>query len=161
MKHPVRTFFRRMALRRGRSTVPTALLPLTKVRGAAVFVDTTDPGEDTERVCHAVQQFFDYNGIPVLILCPAKRDVNWRGFLRKRVRGTRETRKEDLFISLAASPDNFAAEYESRCSAARFKVGRCQLPGDVFDLVVSVPENGETSQLAVFSAIKDYLNKIR
>ena len=161
MKNPLVTFGRWMALRRGRSTVPTELLPLAKVHGAMVFVDTTVPEEDPEHVCRAVQQFFDYQGVPVLILCPAKRDVNWRGFIKKRVRGTNVSRQEDLFISLAASPDNFAAEYEARCSKARFKVGRCQLPGDVFDLVVAVPDNGESSQLAVFSAIKDYLNKIR
>ena len=161
MKNPLVTLCRRMALRRGHSTAPTGLLPLAKVHGATVYVDTTVPDEDADRVCGAVQQFFDYQGIPVQILCPAKRDVNWRGFIKKRVRGTRETRHEDLLISLAASPENFAAEYEARCSAARFKVGRCQLPGDVFDLVVAVPENGESSQLAAFSAIKDYLNKIR
>ncbi|MBR4524682.1 MAG: hypothetical protein IKP15_03935 [Bacteroidales bacterium] len=161
MKNPLVSFCRWMALRRGRSTVPTKLLPLAKVRVAKVFVDTTVPDEDPERVCRAVQQFFDYQGIPVLILCPAKRDVNWRGFLKKRVRGSHESRQDDLFISLAASPENFAAEYEARCSTAIFKVGRCQLPGDVFDLVVAVPENGESSQLAAFSAIKDYLNKIR
>ena len=161
MKNPIVAFCRWIALRRDRSTVPTALLPLTKVHEAMVFVDTMTADEDSDRVCRAVQQFFDYQGIPVQILCPSKRDVNWWGYLRKRVRGTREFRQEDLFISLAASPDNFAAAFEARCSTARFKVGRCQLSGEVFDLVVAVPENGEASQLAAFSAIKDYLNKIR
>ena len=161
MKNPIVTFFRWMALRRGRSTVPTTLLPLAKVRGATVFVDTTVPDEDPERISRTVQQFFDYQGIPVTILCPGKKDLNWRGFLRKRLRVTGEPRQEDLFISLAASTEYFAAEYEARCSKARFKVGRCQLPGDVFDLVVAVPEDGEATQTAAFAAIKDYLNKIR
>lgn len=161
MKNPVVTIIRRIALQQGRSTVPTTLLPLAKVRGAVVYVNAMVPDEDTDRICRSVQQFFDYQGIPVQILCATKENLNWRGFLRKRVRGTRETRTEDLFISLATSPEDFASEYEARCSPARFKVGCCQLPGNVFDLVVAVPENGESSLLALFSAIKDYLNKIR
>ena len=161
MKNPLLTFFRWLALRQDHSTVPTTLMPLAKVKLATVFVDTTQPEEDPARVCRAVQQFFDYHGIPVTILCPKKGDLNLLGCLRQKVRGTRESRQEDLFISLAASPDNFAAEYEARCSPARFKVGRCRLKGDVFDLVVAVPENGEASQTAAFAAIKDYLNKIR
>lgn len=161
MKNPVVTIIRRIALQQGRSTVPTTLLPLAKVRGAVVYVNAMAPDEDAGNVCHSVQQFFDYQGIPVQILCATKENLNWRGFLRKRVRGTRETRTEDLFISLATSPEDFASEYEARCSPARFKVGCCQLPGNVFDLVVAVPENGESSLLALFSAIKDYLNKIR
>lgn len=161
MINPLLVLCRRMALRRGQSKVPTALLPLTKVRGAMVYVDAMGADEESERVCQAVQQFFGGLGIPVQILRAAKENVNWRGFLKKRVRGTRETRREDLLISLAASPEDFAAEYEARCSTARFKVGRYQLPGNVFDLVVAAPENGEPGQLAAFSAIKEYLCKIR
>ena len=161
MKNPLLTFCRRLVLRRDHSTAPTTLMPLAKVKRATVFVDSTVQEEDPTRVCGTVRQFFDYHGIPVTILCPQKGDLNLLGYLKKRVRGTHESRQEDLFISLAASPDNFAAEYESRCSPARFKVGRCRLDGDVFDLVVAVPENGEATQAAAFSAIKDYLNKIR
>ena len=161
MKNPFVTIIRRMALQQGRSTVPTKLMPLTKVHSAVVYVNAMAQDEEAGRICHSVQQFFDYQGIPVQILRATKETVNWRGFLRKRVRGTHESRKEDLFISLAASPEDFASEYEARCSPARFKVGCCQLPGNVFDLVVAVPENGESSPLAVFAAIKDYLNKIQ
>ncbi len=161
MKNPIVAFFRWIAVRRGRSTVPTSLIPLTKVRDALVFVDGTDPDEDTDRICCTVRQFFDYHNIPVQILCPGKRDINLWGYVRKRVRGTSEFRQEDLFISLAGSPDNFAAEYEARCSTARFKVGRYQLRGSVFDLVVAVPGDGESSQSSAFSAIKDFLDKIQ
>lgn len=161
MKNPILTFIHWIVVRRGRSTVPTALIPLSRVRDVLVFVDGTAPDEDAASICSVVRQYFDYHSIPVQILCPGKRDVNLLGILRKRVRGTAEFRQEDLFISLAGSPDNFAAEYEARCSTARFKVGRYQLSGDVFDLVVAVPEDGIPTQLAAFSAIKDFLNKIQ
>ena len=161
MKNPFLILSRRMALRRDRSEVPTHLLPLKKVQSATVFVDTTG-GEDTTPVRRAVQQFFEYQGIPVLIFAPEKRDLNAIGRMKNRLRGThRHPRGEDLFVSLAASPDNFAAEYEARCSTARCKVGRFQYPDGVFDLVVSAPGGSEPSQSAAFSAIKDFLTKIR
>jgi len=140
--------------------VPTALTPLSKIKSAVVYVDTST-GEDTQVICRTVQQYFDYHNIPVTILCPVRRDLNVYGRLKNHVRGTRDSRQEDLFISLAASPENFAAEYEARCSVARFKVGRCKLPDELFDLVVADPEEGGASQIAAFAAIKDFLDKIQ
>ena len=162
MKNPILSVCRWFILRRDRSKVPTALMPLKKIRSATVFVDTSAEGEEIGPVCRAVKQFFDYQGIPVLILCPSRQDVNLLGCLKARVRGSRkEPRREDLFISLAASPDQFAAAYAAACSTARFKVGCCTLPGGVYDLVVAPPADVEASQAAAFAAIKDYLNKIK
>ena len=161
MKNPFLILIRRAALRRGQSKVPTALLPLKKVQHVTVFVDTTG-GEDTTPVLQAVRQFFEDQGIPVLVFCPEKRDINAIGRMKNRLRGThRHPRGEDLFISLAASPENFAAEYEARCSTAHCKVGRFQYPDKVFDLVVTAPDGSEPSQSAAFSAIKDILIKIQ
>jgi len=161
LNNPLVDFYRQMVLRRSRSTVPTTLLPLSKIHSATVFVEAAAGEEDPACVCQAVRQFFDNQGIPVLILCPQRRDINWLGQMKRRARGTPETRQEDLFISLAGSPDNFAATYEACCSTARFKVGRFPLPDEVFDLVVSVPEADEAQQTASFDAIKDYLCKIK
>ncbi|MCR4824412.1 MAG: hypothetical protein K5849_03530 [Bacteroidales bacterium] len=162
MKNPFLTVSRWFALRRNQSTVATTLLPLREVHSATVFVDTTVAGEDPARISRAIRQFFDYHGIPVLVLCPQQQDINLVGILKPRLRGSKENpRREDLFISLAASPENFAAEYEARCSTARFKVGRFQLPGGVYDLVVATPETSEAGQAAAFAAIKDYLDKIQ
>ena len=49
MKNPIVRFFRWYALRQGRSTAPTSLLPLKKVRSATVFVDAVAMGEDPAR----------------------------------------------------------------------------------------------------------------
>ena len=162
MKNPVLTTLRWMDLRRNVSTLSTGLLPLKKVHSAVVFVDAVEQGDDAERVSRAVRQFFEYQGIPVTILSPVKKDLNMIGRLKPRVRGRhRNPRREDLFISLAATPESFAAEFEARCSRARFKVGRFQLPEKVFDLVVAAPGGVDATQSAAFSAIKDYLSKIR
>ncbi len=161
MKNPILILYRKIVLQRDRSQVPTTLLPLSVIRRATVYVDGLAEGEDPRSIRRAVQQYFDYHGIPVTILCPQKRDINLFGRLKNRARGTQEARREDLFISLAGSPENFAAEYEACCSKARFKVGRCDLPDGVFDLVVADPEEGEANQIAAFAAIKDFLDKIQ
>ena len=160
MKKPLRAFFRSRLLRRDRSTVPTGLLPLSRTGSAAVFVDGTGE-EDTTEVCALIWDSFNRLGIPVCILCPRPGDLNWLGIQRKRVRAAQAPRQEDLFISLAASPECFAAQYEACCSKARFKVGRCALPGGEYDLVVAPPEGGEATQAKAFVAIMDYLEKIR
>lgn len=161
MNNPLLKFCRWMALRGRRSTVPTALMPLTKVHSVTVYVDGLDPEEDPAVVCREVRQYFDKLDIPVLILCPQRGDFNLLGFLKKRVRGGPESRQEELFISLAGSPDDFASEYEARCSTARFKVGRSRLSDNVYDLVVATPEDEPATQVVAFKVIQDYLSKIR
>ena len=160
MKNPILALARAIAAWRGRSEVPTGLIPLKKVRRATVFVEALQAEEDPERISRAVSQYFAYMEIPVRILCPGKEDLNWMGYRKSALRAA-DPDPEDLFISLARSPENFASEYEARCSRARFKVGRCQLPGDVFDLVVAESGDTRASQTAAFSSIKDYLTKIR
>ena len=159
MKRPLLAFCRRRVLRRDRSTVPTGLLPLPQVGSAAVFVDAAE--EDAASVCGQVQAAFDRLGIPVLILCPQKGDLNLLGYPRKRVRSASAPRQEELFISLSGSPECFAAAYEACCSPARFKVGRCPLPDGVYDLVVTPPGDAGAGQAEAFSAIMEYLDKIR
>lgn len=158
MKNPILLVCRWYVMRRDRNGEPTSLLPLGKVRSATVLVDTSGGDEEAVRIARAIRQYFDYQGIPVRILSPLKTDLDLLGRIKERVKGGRE---EDLFISLVSSTENFTAEYEARCSKARFKVGCCSLPGHVYDLVVAAPEQGEASQAAAFAAIKDYLNKIR
>ena len=66
----------------------------------------------------------------------------------------------DVFISLINDP-GFAVEYMARTSNARFKIGRKQLPGNLFDLVIKDPAGKDLSQLQSFQAMKEYLNRIQ
>jgi hypothetical protein len=52
-------------------------------------------------------------------------------------------------------------EYLIRTSGARFKIGRKQLGGDVFDVVLRDPGDKTLSQLESFNAVKDFLLKIK
>ncbi len=161
MKNPVQSLLRLIALKRNCSGAPHGLCPLSRIRTATVLLDSSAEDADTARA--GVKQYFDYHNIPVRILAPAKGELDLLGTLKKKVRGPRAQEDSgELFISLVDSPENFCSEYEARCSRASFKVGRRQLPGDVFDMVVLAPENSpEVSQTAVFAEIKNYLNIIR
>jgi len=152
MTDPISLLARIITLRKHCSTVPTGILPLSSVRRATVFVDSTDPDSDPTR--YAVQHFFSSKGISVNIICPQKWDVNWHGWLKKP-----DTTDPDMFISLAYY-DNFASEHAARCSTARFKVGRKQLKGNVFDMVLINPEDQLTLQHNAFEAIIELLMKV-
>ena len=112
----------------------------------------------------AVKDFFDPLGIAVKLICPQKWDINIFGWLKpeRPLDGKDpEDWNEDLFISMANDEKFFASEYAARCSRAKFKVGRRQLKGKVFDLVVTNPEDKLPLQHVVFNYIADYLSKIQ
>lgn len=161
MKNPFVLLLRLIALRRNESNTPHGLHPLNAIREATVLVAPQQ--EDSDAVRAAVSQFFSYNNIPVHIFCPTCKDIDLAGTIKKKSRGERAAQGAgELLISLADPEDAFWAEYEARCSRACFKIGRRQLKGDVFDLVILPPESGNIpSQSAVFSEIKNYLNIIR
>ncbi len=161
MINPVTYLLRLIALKRNCSHAPHGLRPLSRISSATVLVDPLS--EDAAGTASAVRQYFDYHSIPVHILCPGREDLDLIGTIKKKVRGPRTGEGSgELFISLVDRPESFFAEYEARCSRACFKVGRRQLSGEVFDLVVLSPERvRDVSQTAVFAEIKNYLNIIR
>lgn len=160
MIDPLRYAVRKLMLHKHASTVPTRIAPLSEIHSALVFIDPL--AEDAEATANSVRQFFNYQGIPVKVLLPQKKDITLMGMLKKKFRMDGEVpRHEDLFISLVSDPEHFAAEYEARCSSAFFKVGCLEYKGGIFDMIVTLPEGSEASQSATFAAIKDYLTKIR
>ena len=66
----------------------------------------------------------------------------------------------DLFISLIKK-EEFPIEFMAKCSRARFKIGRRQLPGNTFDLVVSDSKERPVSQADLFRQILVYLDRIK
>lgn len=159
MTNPLKYLVRRFALRKFRSAVPQSIIPLDSVKCAAVFVDRGLPGADAAGT--AARNFFESRGIAVLLLRPDERQLNFAGFMRRKFRIPDGGRHEDLFISLSDDPENFASEFEARCSPARFKAGRIRLTGGVFDMIVSPPGDERADQAAVFGAISEYLLKIK
>ena len=170
-------FFRKRALKRHESKVPTGILPLDKIKTYVAIVDVEDPTCDTCKT--AVLNFFRAHNIRGSIFFQdfrkigsedrlitsiqttiTKKDVNWFGRPSNYKLDVMEELQPDLFISLIREPD-YNMEYLVRTSKARFKIGRKQMDGRIFDMVICDPAGKAISQLESFNAIKDYLLKIK
>ena len=64
------------------------------------------------------------------------------------------------FCGLPTMSVGDAIEYMTKTSKARFKIGRKQMDGNLFDLVINDPVGKDISQLESWGAIKNYLGKI-
>ena len=159
MQNPIRILCRKIALRRHQSKNPHSILPLSVITKATVLVDAAK--EDAAQTCAAVKQFFDYRQIPVTIYCPKEEELDFLGTIRKKSRVQAKEGGVELFICLIDGEDNVLAEYESRCSTAAFKVGRCAFDGSIYDMTLLGPDGASVTQMQVFASAKDYLNIIR
>ena len=173
----LKTYFRKRSLRKNSSTTPTGILPLGKIRS---YVSIIDAEEGTFDSCKtAIMNFFRSNDIKGCVFFQdfrkigsedrlitsiqttiTKKDLDWLGRPSRYKLNVLEEQAPDLFISLVKNPD-FAIEYMARTSKARFKIGRKQMDGNLFDLVISDPAGKNISQLESFTAIKSYLTKIQ
>ena len=173
----VKDIFRKRSLRRHASTVPTGILPLTKIKSYVAIIDVEDPSFDTCKT--TIMNYFrgmDINGavffqdfrkigneerLITSITTPVlKKDLNWYGKPSREKVALMLSGEPDLFISLLTSTD-YPLEFMAKCSRARFKIGRVQLPGDTFDLVIKDPEDRKYSEAEVFKELAKFMEKIR
>lgn len=154
--NPLTLLVRRIALLRKASTEPTSIIPLNGIGRATVLVDMD---ADADFVSMDAKKFFTEHNIPVQILNLQKWDINIFGMVKKVKLKEMYDWDADLFISLAG-PENFTAEYASRCSRARFKIGRYDLQPEVYDIVISNREHQLPRQQVAFATIVEYLLKI-
>lgn len=131
-------------------------MPIGDIKKAVVFVDND---ADADFASKAVRKFFEGHGIPVMIICPEKWDINLFGWLKKQNLQKESKWDADILISLAG-PENFAAEHLARCSRARFKVGRFDLKENVFDIVIANREHQLPRQPIAFETVVEYLLKV-
>ena len=117
------------------------------IRGAVFFQDFRKIGSE-DRLITSIQTTI------------TKKDLDWIGRPSKYKQGVLEEQNPDVFISLIKDPE-FAIEYMTKTSKARFKIGRKQMDGNLFDLVISDPAGKNISQLESWEAIKNYLGKIQ
>ena len=158
MFEPLKRLVRARALRRHASTTPTGIVPLDRIREAVVFIDAST--QAVAVLSDDVRAFFAERGIALRILSPQPQELNWYGRIRPPRKGTPPPPAEDLFVSLCA-PDNFASTFAAVSSPARFKVGRAQLPGNVYDIVVKDREGVCESAITVFKTMTQLLNQIQ
>ncbi len=172
----IKNSFRKKALSRNRSGVPTSMLPLREVRTAAVVIDAEDTSFDACK--QAVQAFCRENGIKAEIFffdfsrvgssdrlmtsvtnTILAKDLNWYGKPSPEKMKLLADCAPDMFVSLvdnAAFPIHFMAA----CCPARFKVGRKQLPGNVFDMVAADSPERTSSEEEIFGHIKRIIQTI-
>lgn len=167
----VREYFRRKALRRWSSDVPTAMLPFAQLKSAAVLMDVETPGfqDARESVVSWLKasgirtevHFFDFRKLEKNELLTTsiqntvlRKDLNWFG-----MPGTGKAPEIccDLFISLVPD-DSFPARFYASCCRSRFKVGICTWEGAPFDLVVD--GGSGASLLEVLDKIRECLGYI-
>ena len=173
----VKDNFRKSSLKKHASTVPTGILPLSQIKSYVAIIDVEDTTYDTCK--SAILNYFrsmDIRGsvffqdfrkigsedrlITSIQTTITKKDLDWLGRPNKYKLGVLDEQNPDLFISLIKEPD-FAIEYMTKTSKARFKIGRKQMDGNLFDLVINDPAGKDISQLESWGAIKNYLGKIR
>ena len=171
-------YFRKNALRRQRSSIPTTILPLGKVSSAIAFIDVEDPSFNECK--NSLMNFFRENKIKGEIFffdlrrigkgerlitsvtnTILKRDLNWYGRPSSEKLAWLDSFQEvDMLISLL--PDSsFLSIFTAGYCKARCKVGRVQLRGGIFDIVVADPSGRTLSEAESFEAMKTILKKIQ
>ncbi len=172
----LKKFFRKRSLAKHSSNVPTGILPLQKIHSYVAIIDVEESSFDSCKT--AIMNFFrahDIRGcvffqdfrkignedrlITSIQTTITKKDLDWIGRPSKYKLNVLDEQAPDLFISLVKDPD-FAIEYMARTSRARFKIGRRQMDGNLFDFVINDPAGKEISQMECFTAIKSYLTKM-
>lgn len=155
--------FRRRSLRRHACNEPTGILPLGEVRTVAVILDAADPSFEDCR--QALRAFFSEHKMKGDLFITGtddnnrKKEQNWFGQPSAQIISHLRDMRADLCISLLRDA-SFPVEFMVKCTPARFKIGRVQLPGSPFDLVVSDPSGQALSQLDSFRSIRQMLEKI-
>lgn len=178
MFEPIKNFFRRRAIKKFSRASATCLLPLSKIKSVNIVIDVEESEWDAlkEDILAWSRSsgiklglyFFDFRklGKDELLLTSiqttvARRNLNWIGMpAYDTVAGLIEE-PCDLFISLIDNGD-FPIDFVSKCSSARFKIGRKAYPGHVFDLIFSgkSTEGLRSGGRQVFTGIIDFLGKI-
>ena len=179
----IRNYLRRRRLQRDASSVPTGFVPLADISTADVVIDVEEPGFDElkEDILAwgrsnniKVNIFFiDFRkiGKGELLLTSIqttilKKELNWYGVPPQEKASLLAEEGRDLFISLIDNGD-FPIEYLSKCSKARFKIGRKRFDGDAYDMVMTgecTPEMKASlcsDSRKVFAAIAEFLTKIK
>lgn len=172
----IKKFLRKRALKKYSSKVETKIKALSLIKTAVTFIDVEDTSFDEckESILafyreHKIKGeifFFDFRKITSeerlitsITNTVLKKDINWYGKPSAEKLRLLDNLNPDLFISLIKGTD-FPIEFMAKYCRASFKVGRTQLPGNVYDLVVSDPQSKDYSEAEVFEGIKKYIRVI-
>lgn len=178
MFESIKNFFRRRKIRHLSKAIPTGLLPLSDISTVNVVIDVEEAEWDilkedilswsrTTGVKLGLY-FFDFRKLAKdeLLLTSiqttvARKDLNWIGIPDYNTVAGLIEEPCDLFISLIDNGDS-PIDFVSKCSCARFKIGRKAYPGHVYDLIYSGKSVAglRTGGREVFAGIVEFLEKI-
>ena len=173
-------FLRNRALKKHRSQVRTNITPLKDIRTAVTVIDVEDTSFDNCK--KDIMAFYRDNGIKGEIFffdfrkigdaerlitsitnTVLKKDLNFYGKPAREKLDLMLEAKPDLFISLI-NKDDYPIQYMATCCEAKFKIGRKQLPGNIFDLVITdqaTPEGTSPPEDEIFKSVKELLAKVK
>lgn len=175
----IRDFIRRKRIGKYASDVPTGLVPMSEIRSVNVVVDVEEPGFDELKEdilawgrtsgLKVNLYFFDFRrlGKDELLLTSItntilKKELDWVGMPDPGKIAPLMDEPSDLFISMVDNGD-FPIDFLTRCTKARFKIGRHEYTDHPFNMILS---GGETAELRsearqIFAAITEFITKIR
>lgn len=139
----LRKIIRRLCLRAHRSHTATGVMPLSEVSSVVVFTDDSEAGLEPLKV--NIKTFFAKGGAVVRFVRADDKDLR---------------SSSDLFIALNSRP-GIDERYAAVCSGARFKIGRHQFPGQVYDLVVKDPGEEPAAAADAFAMIQKLITSIQ
>lgn len=175
----IRDFVRRKRIGKYASDVPTGLIPMSEMRTVNVVIDVEEPGFDELKEdilawgrssgLKVSIYFFDFRriGKDELLLTSItntllKKELDWVGTPDMSKIGPLIYEQSDLFISMVDNKD-FPIEFLTRCTRARFKIGRHDYEDHPFNMILSGSETAELRSEArqIFAAITEFIAKIR
>ena len=179
MFEAIKRFFRDRKLRKFASDIQTGFLPMDKIQTVNVVIDVEEPGFDILREdilawgrttgLKVNIYFFDFRKLSKdeLLLTTIDKTLlrsgqDWIGTPNVMKLTNLLEEKSDLLISMIDNGD-FPIEFLSKCTKARFKVGRRGFKGHAFDLIVSGATNEDlrSDSRKIFQEITEFLLKIR
>lgn len=171
--------FRKRKLKKFVSDIPTSIIKLSDIKTANVVIDVEEAGFDLlkEDIFNWARNngikvniyFFDFRklGTNELLLTSIqttviKRELNWFGMPPIEKVAPLIYEKSDLFISLICN-DKFPIDFISKCSRARFKIGRYAYENHPFNMIMSGSSGADLRSDArqIFSSTIDFLTKIQ
>ena len=175
----ISNLIRRKRIEKYASDVETALVPMSEIKSANVVIDVEEPGFDELKEdilawgrtagVKVNLYFFDFRrlGKDELLLTSItntllKKELDWIGMPDLGKIAPLMEEASDLFISMVDNGD-FPIDFVTRCTKARFKIGRRDYEGHPFNMILS---GGETADLRsearqIFAAMTEFITKIR
>lgn len=175
----IKRYFRNRRLRKYASDVQTGLLPMSSIRTITAVIDVEESGfdllkEDILAWGRSIGvkvniYFFDFRklGKDELLLTTIdktliRKGLDWLDTPNVEKIAPLLNEKTDLLISMVDNGE-FPIEFLSKCTKARFKIGRYAFKGHAYDMVVSggTGEGLNSDSRKIFAEMTDFLTKVQ